>query len=156
MVPKTLNLRCQFRENERTVVSRKVSKNQRTLNELLIDDNVELCIADLNSYPLIKFLNKDLIFDYEDLTTTDINLIENNKEKDTDFIDLSLENYSWSVRTTNVFNRYNIRYLSDLQKYTDAELLKLKNFGALCLAEVRQFYKDHKISKHNHELNVSS
>ena len=32
-------------------------------NELLIDDNVELCIADLNSYPLIKFLNK-LFFIY--------------------------------------------------------------------------------------------
>jgi len=123
-------------------------------HELLIDKDVEIYIADLNSYPLIKISGKDLVFDYEDLPPKHTNSTETESEKQ--FFDFPLYNYHWSIRTTNVFSRYNIRYLSDLLKYSDKELLKLKNFGRNSLQEIKKFFEVNKTFRQNNELQASS
>ena len=68
-------------------------------HELLIDKDVEICIADLNSYPLIKISGKDLVFDYEDLPQKHINSIESERQEEKEFDDLFLGNYEWKIRT---------------------------------------------------------
>ena len=52
-------------------------------HELLIDKDVGFCIADLNSYPLIKIFDKDLVFDYGDLTQKHTNSTETETESET-------------------------------------------------------------------------
>ena len=50
-----------------------------------------------------------------------------------------IEQYEWSVRTSNVFGHLGIDTVSDLLAYSDAELLRQPNFGRKSLREVNEF-----------------
>ena len=50
-----------------------------------------------------------------------------------------LNDYPWSVRSTNVFERENIKLLSQLLQYDRRKLLKLESFGRTSLHEVENF-----------------
>ena len=66
--------------------------------------------------------------------------------------DLHLQDFEWSVRTTNVFKNEQIKKLSDLLRYSTRDLLALKNFGRLSLAEVESFLSTYDIRLPEHHL----
>ena len=57
-----------------------------------------------------------------------------------------LSEHQWSVRTSNVFARHKIEFLSQLLTYSDKDLLKLPNFGRTSLAEIKKFLTERGLS----------
>ena len=58
-----------------------------------------------------------------------------------DVPDVDLSTIEFSVRTTNVFERQNIRYLSQLVQLSPRTLMSYKNFGRKSLREIEQFWE---------------
>ncbi len=54
-------------------------------------------------------------------------------------VDDLLSDHLFSVRTSNVFEKYEIKYVSDLLKYSELDLLRLDNFGRKSLTEINLF-----------------
>lgn len=53
--------------------------------------------------------------------------------------DILLENFDFSVRTRNIFLKENINYLSELVKWNEPALLRIKNCGRTSLSEIKLF-----------------
>lgn len=53
-------------------------------------------------------------------------------------LEMSIDELDFSVRTWNCLRRANIQTLGDLLKYTEADLLRLRNLGQKCLTEISE------------------
>ena len=62
------------------------------------------------------------------------------------FFDDRLDNYNFSVRTSNIFEQEGIETFSDLMKLSEKELLQLRNFGKKSLAEINEFLESKNLS----------
>ncbi len=109
-----------------------------------IDKDVEVFIADTSSYPLTNIAGKALNIDYSSLkNNTPISVenetTQNKPEKEQEYDDYNLNDYSWSKRTREILMNNEINYLSDLVKFSKEELLEFKYFGESSLSEVKFF-----------------
>ncbi|MDA7461680.1 hypothetical protein N8914_06705 [Planktomarina temperata] len=53
--------------------------------------------------------------------------------------DMLLQSFDFSVRTRNIFLKENINYVSELVKWNEPALLRIKNFGRKSLSEIKLF-----------------
>lgn len=63
-------------------------------------------------------------------------------EERKDFVEQSIEDLKFSVRTLNALRVLDIKTIGDLIKYSKYDLLKLRNFGKKSLSEVEMFLKN--------------
>ena len=57
-------------------------------------------------------------------------------------LDRSMETFDWSVRTANCLQNANIFYVGELVQKSEADMLRLANFGRRSLAEVKEILAD--------------
>ncbi len=105
---------------------------------------------DLKVFPLETFLGRDLLSKKEVAASSlnkEITISADDIENEaSNFEDIDLENFEFSVRTYNVFQNQNISTIKELIVYTERELLKFPNFGRKSLREVNNFLKGHGLS----------
>lgn len=60
-------------------------------------------------------------------------------------MDLKIEDLQLSVRTSSVLNNKNIYYAYELLKYTETDLLKMKNMGRKSLNEIKGILEEYNV-----------
>lgn len=106
-------------------------------SELIFDKTHHVKFGELVAYPLRNAFGI--------LQNFDENFLLKNTGSDGEFgevlevPDELLSDYLFSARTTNVFEAYDIKFISDLLQYSEQDLLRLANFGRKSLTEINVF-----------------
>jgi DNA-directed RNA polymerase subunit alpha len=67
---------------------------------------------------------------------------------------MKLSDCNLSARILTVFRHHNIKYISDLMRYTEWDLINMKNFGKISLMNLRAFLDSHGLSLERYEFDV--
>lgn len=65
-----------------------------------------------------------------------------NEDKVNEFLNYSIKRINWSVRNTNIFNKCGINIIKDFSKFSEEDLLTIRNFGKKCLREIYNKLED--------------
>ncbi len=104
-----------------------------------IDSSREIVLGELSCYPVALVEGKPTNFNFEDIPKNISLQLKSDTEKENASSDIELNEFGWSVRTKNILEDYRIQKVSDLLKYSQKDLLKLKNFGRKSLMEINNF-----------------
>ena len=70
---------------------------------------------------------------------------ERKEETPTAALEMNIEDLEFSSRSLNCLKKAGVKKVSDLVSYSEAELMKFKNFGAKSLTEVREKLAEYKL-----------
>jgi len=102
------------------------------------------------AHPILSYFGQSILND-DDLKNLDFVSLKDDAEKSIDNIikevfAVDLNNFEFSVRTTNVLSHARIKKIGELVEFSEAELMSMQNFGRKSLRELNKFIKEFGVS----------
>ena len=118
------------------------------MNELDIEPSKENQDIFFNKYSGIGKLGLD--FANDDLEEALLTTFNDTK----DILKTKLFDCDLSTRVLTILKHHNIKYVSDLMRYTERDLINMKNLGKISLMDIRAFLASHRLSLERYEFDV--